>query len=73
MISAGLKLIELPICTLTPEAFAPYGTVIPPMEDGMPFGLRTPSSISAVGRRASTRCACRHAASSSSRSPAIAS
>ncbi len=23
---------------LTPEAFAPYGTVIPPMEDGTPFG-----------------------------------
>lgn len=38
MTSDGLKLTELPIHTLTPEAFAPYGTVIPPMEDGLPFG-----------------------------------
>lgn len=29
---------DLPVMTLTPEAFAPYGTVIPPMEDGTAFG-----------------------------------
>ena len=29
---------DLPVLDLTPEAFAPYGTVIPPMEDGTPFG-----------------------------------
>lgn len=29
---------DLPAQDLTPGAFAPYGTVIPPMEDGVPFG-----------------------------------
>ena len=27
----------LPVIDLTPEAFAPYGTVMPPTEDGAPF------------------------------------
>ena len=31
-------IIDLPALDLTPEAFAPFGTVIPPMEDGTPFG-----------------------------------
>lgn len=29
---------ELPIEPLTPQAFAAFGTVIPPTDDGMPFG-----------------------------------
>jgi ureidoglycolate lyase len=29
---------DLPVEPLSPEAFAPYGTVIPPMEDGTAFG-----------------------------------
>jgi ureidoglycolate hydrolase len=29
---------DLPVAALTPDAFAPYGTVIPPMEDGTAFG-----------------------------------
>jgi ureidoglycolate lyase len=29
---------DLPVAALTPEGFAPYGTVIPPMEDGTAFG-----------------------------------
>ncbi len=29
---------DLPVIDLSPEAFAPYGTVIPPTEDGTPFG-----------------------------------
>ncbi|UMY17410.1 ureidoglycolate lyase [Methylobacterium organophilum] len=28
----------VPIHALTPEAFAPFGTVVVPMEDGVPFG-----------------------------------
>ncbi len=31
---------DLPAQALTPEAFAPYGTVVPPMDDGVPFGPR---------------------------------
>jgi ureidoglycolate lyase len=31
---------DLPAMRLTPESFAPYGTVIPPREDGTPFGQR---------------------------------
>lgn len=30
--------IDLPAQDLTGEAFAPFGTVIPPMQDGTPFG-----------------------------------
>jgi ureidoglycolate hydrolase len=30
--------LDLPAQELTPEAFAPYGTVIPPTEDGVAFG-----------------------------------
>ena len=30
--------LSVPIHDLTPEAFAPFGTVIVPMEDGTPFG-----------------------------------
>ncbi|HEX3576305.1 MAG TPA: ureidoglycolate lyase [Rhodopila sp.] len=29
---------DLPVMDLSPAAFAPYGTVIPPMEDGTAFG-----------------------------------
>src|ERR1700761_325902 len=29
---------DLPVNDLTAEGFAPYGTVIPPMEDGTAFG-----------------------------------
>jgi len=29
---------DLPVVALTPEGFAPYGTVIPPMADGTAFG-----------------------------------
>jgi ureidoglycolate lyase len=29
---------DLPVMDLSPVAFAPYGTVIPPMEDGTTFG-----------------------------------
>jgi ureidoglycolate hydrolase len=29
---------DLPILPLTAEAFAPFGTVMPPLEDGIPFG-----------------------------------
>jgi ureidoglycolate hydrolase len=29
---------DLPVADLTAEGFAPYGTVIPPMEDGTAFG-----------------------------------
>jgi ureidoglycolate lyase len=31
---------DLPVMDLTPEAFAPYGTFIPPMEDGTAFSLQ---------------------------------
>jgi ureidoglycolate lyase len=31
---------DLPVSELSAEAFAPYGTVIPPMEDGTAFGLQ---------------------------------
>lgn len=30
--------LDLPAQDLTAEAFAPFGTLIPPMEDGTPFG-----------------------------------
>ena len=33
------KTIDLPILELTAERFAPYGSVIAPMEDGVPFGI----------------------------------
>lgn len=36
--TSDATLRDLPIETLSPEAFAPFGTVIPPMEDGIPFG-----------------------------------
>lgn len=29
---------DLVVQDLTPESFAPFGTVVPPMEDGIPFG-----------------------------------
>lgn len=29
---------DLPVAELTAEAFAPFGTVVPPMEDGVPYG-----------------------------------
>jgi ureidoglycolate hydrolase len=32
------EICDLPAQNLTAEAFAPYGTVILPMEDGVPFG-----------------------------------
>ncbi|HEY0185409.1 MAG TPA: ureidoglycolate lyase [Rhodopila sp.] len=31
---------DLRVEDLSPEAFAPYGTIIPPMEDGTPFGAQ---------------------------------
>ncbi len=34
------EITDLHAETLTPEAFAPFGTVIAPMEDGTPFGSR---------------------------------
>jgi Ureidoglycolate hydrolase len=36
--SGGFDTVELAIEDLTPDAFAPFGTVIPPMEDGTEFG-----------------------------------
>jgi ureidoglycolate hydrolase len=33
-----VTVLDLPAEALTPDAFAPFGTVIPPMEDGTPFG-----------------------------------
>jgi len=38
MTATGPALRDLPIEELTAEGFAPFGTVIPPMEDGVPFG-----------------------------------
>ncbi len=35
---ADTDIRDLPAMKLTPEAFAPFGTVIPPTEDGVPFG-----------------------------------
>lgn len=32
------RLQDLAVLDLTPEAFAPFGTVVPPTEDGVPFG-----------------------------------
>ena len=32
------RTIDLPVLALTGEAFAPYGSVIAPMDDGLPFG-----------------------------------
>ena len=34
------KTVDLPILELTRERFAPYGSVIAPMEDGLPFGTQ---------------------------------
>jgi len=34
------KTVDLPILELTPEGFAPFGSVIAPMEDGVPFGAQ---------------------------------
>ena len=34
------RLRDLRIEVLTPEAFAPFGCVMPPLEDGVPFGPR---------------------------------
>jgi ureidoglycolate lyase len=34
------KIVDLPILELTPEAFAPFGSVIAPMKDGIPFGAQ---------------------------------
>jgi ureidoglycolate lyase len=36
--ATGANVLDLPILELTPERFAPYGSVIAPMEDGVPFG-----------------------------------
>jgi ureidoglycolate hydrolase len=33
------KTVDLPILELTAERFAPYGSVIAPMQDGVPFGV----------------------------------
>ena len=33
------KTLDLPILELTAERFAPYGSVIAPLEDGAPFGV----------------------------------
>ena len=35
---SGYKTIDLPVLELTGEAFAPYGSVIAPIDDGVPFG-----------------------------------
>jgi ureidoglycolate lyase len=35
----SLKIVELPILELTAERFAPYGSVIAPMEDDVPSGV----------------------------------
>ena len=35
---ATVLLQDLPVLELTAETFAAFGTVIPPMEDGVPFG-----------------------------------
>jgi ureidoglycolate hydrolase len=37
--SAASRATALPLLDLTPEAFAPFGQVIAPEEDGLPFGL----------------------------------
>jgi ureidoglycolate lyase len=34
------KTLDLPILELTADKFAPYGSVIAPMEDGLPFGAQ---------------------------------
>lgn len=36
--TADFALRDLAIEDLTPESFAPFGTVVPPMEDGVEFG-----------------------------------
>jgi ureidoglycolate hydrolase len=36
--SPSAKTLDLPVLKLTSDAFAPYGTVIAPMDDGLPFG-----------------------------------
>ena len=42
------KIIELPVLELTAERFAPYGSVIAPMEDGVPSGVEdAPLDLSA--------------------------
>ena len=33
-----LQIVDLPVAPLTPAAFAPYGTVMAALEDGVPFG-----------------------------------
>lgn len=35
---AGVDVLDLPALALTPEAFAPFGTVLAPIEDGVAFG-----------------------------------
>jgi ureidoglycolate lyase len=37
---AAGKVVDLTILELTPERFAPFGSVIAPMEDGVPFGAQ---------------------------------
>ncbi len=37
-VTSTVEIVTVPVAELTPEAFAPYGTVIVPMEDGVPFG-----------------------------------
>jgi ureidoglycolate lyase len=34
------QIIDLPVLELSAERFAPYGSVITPMEDGVPFGAQ---------------------------------
>lgn len=36
--AAGVTWQDLAVQDLTAESFAPFGTVIPPMQDGVPFG-----------------------------------
>lgn len=63
---------DLPVTDLTPAAFAPYGSVVPPTQDGARSAQGTQPCASAAEPLASTPCGCRTAGWSSAASPGTA-